>query len=108
MSENILKVTNDNFEQEVLNASKPVFIDFWADWCNPCKMMLPTVDNLAENANDRYIVGKLNVDEQGDIASKFRIMSIPTFMLFKNGEAVEKIVGVQTEQALVDIIEKHL
>ena len=85
------KFTSANFEEEVLNSEIPVLVDFYADWCGPCKMMAPIVESLAESFDGKVKVGKLNIDEEMDIAQKYRVMSIPTFIVFKGGQALEKI-----------------
>ena len=82
-------VTKDNFEQEVLKADKPVLVDFWGEWCGPCQMMLPVVEELSKEQNE-FKVCKVNVDDQMELARKFRAMSIPTFLVFKNGEVKER------------------
>ena len=84
---------NENFEAEVLNSDKPVLVDFYADWCGPCKMMAPIVHQLAEVYADQMKIGKLNVDDSLAIAQKYRVMNIPTFIFFKGGEAVATVVG---------------
>ncbi len=84
---------SDNFEDEVLKSDIPVLVDFYADWCGPCKMMAPIVDQIAEEYNGKVKVGKLNVDDSNDIAGKYQVMSIPTFLVFKDGEVAEKVVG---------------
>ena len=99
----VVKLTVENFEQEVLQAEKPVLVDFYADWCGPCKMMAPAVEELA-NEQDDVIVGKLNVDFAPELARTYKVFSIPTLILFKNGEAVEKRVGVQSKAELEMLI----
>ncbi|HJB34633.1 MAG TPA: thioredoxin [Candidatus Blautia merdipullorum] len=89
-----MEITMDNFEQEVLNSDIPVMIDFWATWCMPCKMLAPTIEELAEEANGAYKVGKIDVDKSPSLAAQFGVMSIPTVIVFKNGKAVDKTVGV--------------
>ena len=89
-----MEITMDNFEQEVLNSDVPVMIDFWATWCMPCKMLAPTIEELAEEANGAYKVGKIDVDKSPSLAAQFGVMSIPTVIVFKNGKAVDKTVGV--------------
>ena len=84
---NVITVTSENFESEVLNSEKPVLVDFWASWCGPCRMLSPIVDEIAEEVQTIKI-GKVNVDEQQDLAGKFGVMSIPTLILFKNGQPV--------------------
>ncbi len=97
------KFTSENFEAEVLKSEKPVLVDFYADWCGPCKMMAPAVEALA-NEQDEVIVGKLNVDFAPELARAYKVMSIPTLILFKNGEAVEKRIGVQSKAELEALI----
>lgn len=96
----VLKITNKNFEEEVLNSDKPVIIDFYADWCGPCKMMSPIIDSIAEE-NQELKVGKVNVDEAQELAIKYNIMSIPTIIIFKNGNEYKKIVGVTSKENIL-------
>lgn len=98
--------TDQNFEQEVLKSEKPVLVDFWAVWCGPCQMMGPIIEELAEEAKDRYKVGKLNVDENRETASKYGVMSIPTLIIFKDGKEVRQFVGVQSKEGLKEELEK--
>ena len=100
---NVITVTSENFESEVLNSEKPVLVDFWASWCGPCRMLSPIVDEIAEEVQTIKI-GKVNVDEQQDLAGKFGVMSIPTLILFKNGQPVNKPVGAKSKAALLDFI----
>ena len=95
-----MEITMDNFEQEVLNSDIPVMIDFWATWCMPCKMLAPTIEELAEEANGAYKVGKIDVDKSPSRAAQFGVMSIPTVIVFKNGKAVDKTVGVVPKSQL--------
>ena len=99
----VLTITNENFETEVLKSDKPVLIDFWATWCGPCRMMSPVVDQLAEET-DAIKVGKINVDEQPELAQKYSVMSIPTVIIFKNGDIADKTVGAQPIGALREMI----
>ena len=95
-----------NFEEEVLNSPLPVLVDFYADWCNPCKMMAPTVAKLAEAYEGKVKVGKINVDENRELAKQYRILSIPTVVLFENGEALKRHSGVLMEDELKEWIEE--
>ena len=96
-------ITNTNF-QETIAGDKPVMIDFWATWCGPCRILSPTADEIAEEYADRITVAKCNVDDAEDIAMQFRIMSIPTLIFLKNGEVVDKRVGVVSKDEIVSII----
>lgn len=98
--------TDQNFEQEVLKSEKPVLVDFWAAWCGPCQMMGPIIDELAEEVREKYKVGKLNVDENRETASKYGVMSIPTLIIFKDGKVVKQLVGVQSKENLKGELEK--
>ena len=100
---NVLKITNENFEKEVINSDKTTIIDFYADWCGPCKMMSPIIDKIAEE-NDNIKVGKLNVDEGQDIAIKYNVMSIPTIIVFKNGVEFKRFVGVTSKDNIINSI----
>lgn len=101
--------TEANFNEEVLKSNLPVFVDFWAAWCGPCQMMSPIVDDLAKKYEGKNIkIGKCNVDENGDVAAKYNVLSIPSFMVFKNGEVVDQIVGGVQKEKLQTMIEKHL
>ena len=100
---NVITVTSENFDSEVLTSEKPVLVDFWASWCGPCRMLSPIVDEIAEEVQTIKI-GKVNVDEQQDLAGKFGVMSIPTLILFKNGQPVNKSVGAKSKAALLDFI----
>jgi thioredoxin 1 len=98
--------TDQNFEAEVLKSDKPVLVDFWAAWCGPCQMMGPIVDELAEEMKGKYKIGKLNVDESREIASKYGVMSIPTLIIFKDGKDVKQLVGLQNKENLKEELEK--
>lgn len=104
----ILTLTNENFNELVTGSDKPVLVDFWAAWCGPCRQVSPIMEQLAEEYDGKAVVGKVNVDEQSDLSSKFRIMSIPTVMLFKEGQIVEKVVGARSKDDFAKLIDKNL
>ncbi len=95
---NILTLTDDNFEQEVLKSALPVLVDFWAEWCGPCKMVAPILDELAGEYDGRVRIGKVNVDESQKLASEYGIRAIPTLLLFKNGQVTDQIVGLRSKR----------
>ena len=99
----VIEITAKNFESEVLASTVPVLVDFWAPWCGPCRMLAPTVDEIAQERTD-IKVGKVNVDEQEELAMRFGIMSIPTLIVFRNGEPVDQSLGVQPKQAILDML----
>lgn len=96
-SENILTLGTDNFDEAVTKSTKPVLVDFWAEWCGPCKMIAPVLDELASEYADKVTIGKVNIDQYQDLAVKFGIRSIPTLLLFSGGEVKEQIVGMQSK-----------
>ncbi|MDO5014792.1 MAG: thioredoxin [Clostridia bacterium] len=100
-----LHLTKDNFKEKVLESDKTVLVDFWADWCNPCKMMAPVFEE-ASNEYEDAVFGKVNVDEESDLAREYRVMNIPTIMAFKNGELVDKVIGVQPKSAILDLAKR--
>ena len=108
MSDKIVNITNDTFEKLVLKSDKPVVADFWASWCGPCRMVAPIMEELADDFDGKVQIAKVNVDEQGELAAQYRIMSIPTVLVFKNGEVAEKIVGARAKEDFVELINKHL
>jgi thioredoxin 1 len=103
-----LEFSDQNFEQDVLKSPQPVLVDFWATWCGPCRMMAPTVDAIAAEYAGRAKVGKLNVDENLTVASRYGIRSIPTLLLFKAGQIQEQVVGTATKDAVKRLLDKHL
>ncbi len=107
-TEKVTVITKNNFEEEVLKSDKTVLVDFWAPWCGPCRAVGPIVDELASEYDGRAKVSKLNVDDEGEIAAKFRVMSIPTLMIFKNGDVVEKVIGARSKSELASLIDKHI
>ena len=102
----IITITGENFEEEVTKSEIPVLLDFWAPWCGPCKMLSPIVDDIAEELKDKIKVGKVNVDEQIELSSKFKVMSIPTLVLFKEGNVESILVGVRSKQEILSMIKK--
>ncbi len=99
----VITLTKSNFQEEVLNSSKPVLVDFWASWCGPCRMVSPIVDEIAEERQD-IKVGKVNVDEQPELASQFGIMSIPTLMVFKNGKIANQAMGARPKAQILSML----
>ena len=99
----VINLTTENFEEEVLNAKEPVVVDFWATWCGPCQTLGPVVDELAQELTD-VKVGKVNVDEQMVLAREYKVMSIPTFLVFKDGKVAERTLGVQEKSELEQLI----
>jgi thioredoxin 1 len=103
-----LHLDEKNFEGEVLKSSLPVLVDFWAEWCGPCKMIAPIIDQLSVELQGKIKVAKVNVDESPDLAGKFNVMSIPTLLIFKNGQPVDQIVGALPKDRLLAKINPHL
>ncbi|MDG1253313.1 MAG: thioredoxin [Schleiferiaceae bacterium] len=103
-----LEITESNFQDLVLKSDKPVLVDFWAAWCGPCRMVGPIVDELSNDFEGRAIVGKVDVDKEGEIAMQFGIRNIPTLLIFKNGEVVDKQVGVAAKNVLAGKLEAQL
>lgn len=100
----VIKLTNQNFEEEVLKASMPVIVDFYADWCGPCQMQSPIIDSIAKEHGDKVKVAKLDVDELPEIADKYDVMSIPTIVIFKNGEVATQFIGVTDKEEIMSNI----
>ena len=103
-----LEFTNENFQQEVIESDKPVLVDFWAVWCGPCKMLTPTIEQLSSEYEGKVKVGKVNVDENQELAAQYGIMSIPTIMIFKGGQVVEQFIGVQPKTVYAEALNKHI
>lgn len=99
----VLHITKENFENEVLKSDRPVLLDFWASWCGPCRMVSPIIDEIAEETPDKK-VGKINVDEQPELAQAFGVMSIPTLVVMKDGEVVGQSVGVKSKEAILHML----
>lgn len=106
--ENVLEFNDQNFEAEVLKADTPVLVDFWAEWCGPCKALTPVIEELANDYQGKAKVGKLNVDHSPETAGKYGIRGIPTVLLFKNGEIAEQQVGVVPKETFSGLIDKNL
>lgn len=104
MSDNVKEVTSENFKQEVLESDIPVLVDFWAEWCGPCKAITPILDEISNEFGDKVLIGKVNVDEVKEVPVKYGIRSIPTLLFFNNGEITRQEVGLQSKQTLVDNI----
>ena len=107
-AENVQTFTDGNFETAVLKAGSPVLVDFWAEWCGPCKRLAPTIDALAADYAGKVTIGKLNVDDNPNTAMKFQIRGIPAVLLFKDGAVVESVVGLAPKEDFKKVIEKHL
>ncbi|PYG86914.1 thioredoxin [Ruminiclostridium sufflavum DSM 19573] len=108
MSDKIINLTNESFDQVVSKSDKPVIVDFWATWCGPCRMVAPIMEELADDFDGKVQIAKVNVDDQGELAAKFKIMSIPTILAFKNGEVFEKIVGARSKEEFSQVLSKLL
>jgi len=105
-AENVLELTDSNFESEVIKSDKPVVVDFWAEWCMPCRMLAPTIDDLAREFGGKVKVGKVDTDSNRDVSVKYNISAIPTVMIFKDGQIVRKFVGVTQKKEFVSELQK--
>ncbi|MBA4148770.1 MAG: thioredoxin [Verrucomicrobia bacterium] len=103
---NIVTLTQDNFDAEVLKSSTPVLVDFWAEWCGPCKMIAPVLDELASEFDGKVKIGKVNIDEHQSIATEYGIRAIPTLLVFKDGQVHEQIVGMRSKRDLKSSLDK--
>lgn len=106
MNESIIELNAENFESEVLQSEQPVLVDFWAEWCAPCRMLAPTIDEIAKNYNGRVKVGKLNVDDFGAIAARYQIRGIPTILVFNAGEVHDQMVGAGSKETIIRMVDK--
>jgi len=107
-AQNVQTFTDTNFDSTVLQSGEPVLVDFWAEWCGPCKRLGPTIDALASDYAGKVTIGKLNVDDNPNTAFKFQIRGIPAVLLFKNGQVVESVIGLAPKEDLKKVIDKHL
>jgi len=107
-SENVVDVSDDSFESSIIQGDKPSVIDFWAEWCQPCKMLAPTVQELANDYEGKILVGKVNVDDNPNTATKFGIRGIPTLLFFKDGQVVQQLVGVKSKAEIQKVIDENL
>ncbi|MGR9105371.1 MAG: thioredoxin TrxA [Gammaproteobacteria bacterium] len=108
MSDAILSVTDDNFEEKVLKAERPVLVDYWAEWCGPCKMIAPILDDIADEYRDKLTFAKLNIDENRKTPERYGVRGIPTLMLFKNGEVEATKVGMVSKSKLAEFIDSNI
>ena len=108
MAEHVKVITNQSFDSDVINSTKPVILDFWAEWCGPCRALTPIFSEVALEMHGQLTFGKVNIDEHPDLASKFGVMSIPTLILFKNGEVIAVKMGLLSKSQLVAFIEGHI
>jgi thioredoxin 1 len=107
MNKNILTLTNSNFESEVKKPGAPILVDFWAEWCGPCRMVAPVLDKLADEYEGKVRVGKVNVDDESSLAGRYGVQSIPTLLLFKDGKVVDQYIGATTRDVLIKMLQKH-
>ncbi|HXD74130.1 MAG TPA: thioredoxin [Vicinamibacterales bacterium] len=107
-AENVQTFTDSNFEETVMKSGQPVLVDFWAEWCGPCKRLAPTIDALASEYNGKVTIGKLNVDENPNTAFKFQIRGIPAMLVFKGGQVVEQVVGLTPKEELKKVLDRHV
>jgi len=106
LTEGIIELNAENFETEVLKSDKPVLVDFWAEWCAPCRMLAPTISAIASDYDGRLKVAKLNVDHFGEIAARYQIRGIPTILMFNDGEVHDQMVGAGSKENIVRMVEK--
>ncbi len=108
MGENLIKLTQENFDSVINDSSELVIVDFWAEWCGPCIVLEPVLEDLAKEFGSKIKIGKVNVDEENEIAARYGVFSIPTLLFFKNGKLIETIVGLQKKSKLKKLIENYI
>lgn len=108
MGENIIQTSDNSFEADIIKSEKPVLLDFWAEWCGPCKMIAPLLDEIAEEFKDRITVAKINIDENQNTPQKFAVRSIPTLMIFKDGNVQAQKMGALSKSQLVEFLESNI
>ena len=108
MSDHILELTSENFDEKVINSSVPVLIDFWAEWCGPCKQLMPTIDKIAQDYKGKVTVAKVNVDNERDIAAQYNVRGIPNLIIFNAGQPQEQLVGNVPEKQITDIFNNFI
>ncbi|MCP3902288.1 MAG: thioredoxin [Planctomycetes bacterium] len=107
-TEHVLTLNEDNFDEAINASSLPILVDFWASWCQPCRVVAPRLSELAEELGGRAVVGKVDVDDSGDLANRFGVRSVPTLVLFKDGAVVDQLIGAAPKDDIRRLIEKHL
>jgi len=108
MSDHIVEITTDNFDDKVINSSVPVLIDFWAEWCGPCKQLMPTIDKIAQDFNGKVLVGKVNVDLHPSLAAEYNVRGIPNILVFHSGKVQEQLVGNVPEEKITEVLNKFI
>jgi len=103
-----IKITTDNFEKEVINSDSPILVDFWAQWCGPCRVVAPVLEEISNQYADKFRVAKVNVDENPELASKYGIRSIPTMILFKDGKQIDSFTGALPKEAIINFVNENL
>ena len=106
MSENVLEITSENFDEKVINSDIPVLVDFWAEWCGPCKMLIPTINKVAADYQGKVVVGKVNVDNHPTLAAEYNVRGIPNILVFHSGQVQEQLVGNVPEDKITEVLNK--